>query len=402
MSRAWRLVGRTGGIAALIATATVIAACGSSTSGSGTVQGSPVPATSGATSGGNQGSGTGNQGSGGQGAGNGAANGAVNRPGASGKIAAVQSGSFQVQDSSSQTTVKYTSKTQISESSKATLADVKVGSCVTAIDAPVQTGTSGSSAAPTTQASVPNRTPGVGRSMPSKLTATTVAIDAAVDGKCTVAGFGGRGGPFPGGGQFPGGTRQRGSVSGGAVPSGAPAAPTNESAQPGQGGNGGGTNGSRGSGAGFAGFGGVVSGKVKSVSGSTFVVEVTEFVGRPGGTRTSGTSGTTSGSVSAPATTTASSTVTVTPSTTYTKTVIATSSSIKVGLCASAFGPADDTGAITAAQVRLSQATDGTCSTGFGGGFGGFGGFGGRNRSGGGSGSGSGSGGSGVPVTTHG
>jgi hypothetical protein len=102
-SRAWWLVGRTAGIAALIATATVIAACGSSTSGSGTVQGSPVPATSGATSGGNQGSG--NQGSGGQGAGNGGANGAVNRPGASGKIAAVQSGSFQVQDTSSQTRV---------------------------------------------------------------------------------------------------------------------------------------------------------------------------------------------------------------------------------------------------------------------------------------------------------
>ncbi len=99
--------------------------------------------------------------------------------------------------------------------------------------------------------------------------------------------------------------------------------------------------------------------------------------------------------------------MTVTPATTYTKTVTAKSSAIKVGLCASAFGPADDTGAIAATQIRLSEATNGTCSTGFGvGGFG-TGGFGGRgNRSGNGSGSGSGSGsgtaGSGAPVTTHG
>ena len=64
--------------------------------------------------------------------------------------------------------------------------------------------------------------------------------------------------------------------------------------------------------------------------------------------------------------------MTVTGATTYTKTVTATSSAIKVGLCASAFGTADDTGAITAKQIQLSAPTNGTCSARLGGGFGGF------------------------------
>ena len=95
------------------------------------------------------------------------------------------------------------------------------------------------------------------------------------------------------------------------------------------------------------------------------------------------------------------STVTTTSSTTYSKTETATSSAIEVGLCATAYGTADDTGAIAATEIRLSAATDGECTGGFGaGGFGGFGGRGGAGNGGGGNGGGETQ--ESAPVTSHG
>lgn len=59
-------------------------------------------------------------------------------------------------------------------------------------------------------------------------------------------------------------------------------------------------------------------------------------------------------------------TVTVAVDTTYTTTAKATSAAVKVGRCLVAQGDADDTGAVTAASVTVSEPVDGTCTTGFG------------------------------------
>jgi hypothetical protein len=48
-----------------------------------------------------------------------------------------------------------------------------------------------------------------------------------------------------------------------------------------------------------------------------------------------------------------------------------TKSALKVGLCATANGKTDSTGAVTATAVALSTATSAGCEAGFGGGFGG-------------------------------
>ncbi|WP_236796788.1 DUF5666 domain-containing protein [Amycolatopsis sp. GM8] len=79
--------------------------------------------------------------------------------------------------------------------------------------------------------------------------------------------------------------------------------------------------------------------------------------------------------------------VTVDPTTTYQKTESANSSALKVGECAVATGQADDTGAVTAKTISLSQAGPNGCQ-----GFGGRG----RNGAGGGNGAGNGGGGNGT------
>ena len=63
----------------------------------------------------------------------------------------------------------------------------------------------------------------------------------------------------------------------------------------------------------------------------------------------------------------------MTSSTTYTTEKKAASSAVKTGLCATALGTADDTGAITATSITLSDAVDGQCTggRGFGNGRGG-------------------------------
>jgi hypothetical protein len=74
-------------------------------------------------------------------------------------------------------------------------------------------------------------------------------------------------------------------------------------------------------------------------------------------------------------------TVTVSGDTTYTTTKAATAAALEVGRCVSAMGPSDDTGAVAAQRISVSDAVNGQCSGGFGG-FGGFGGSGGSTGSG--------------------
>lgn len=58
------------------------------------------------------------------------------------------------------------------------------------------------------------------------------------------------------------------------------------------------------------------------------------------------------------------STFTIGSETIVTTTVEATSADAVAGLCASAQGDTDDTGAVTATSIRLSEATDGECTRG--------------------------------------
>ncbi|MFJ9388051.1 hypothetical protein ACIRON_04485 [Nocardioides sp. NPDC101246] len=59
--------------------------------------------------------------------------------------------------------------------------------------------------------------------------------------------------------------------------------------------------------------------------------------------------------------------VTVGSETTYTTTKTATKSVLVIGKCVSATGEADDTGAVTAVRISVSDPVDGECTTGFGG-----------------------------------
>jgi hypothetical protein len=111
--------------------------------------------------------------------------GANTPPGAFGTAAAVSGSTIEVQNQQSgQVTVKFTSSTKFTNSTSATLADVKVGSCVSVAAAS-------------------------GGAQATALTATTVGITAATSKGCAVTGFGGGAGGFGGGGQggFGGGTR---------------------------------------------------------------------------------------------------------------------------------------------------------------------------------------------------
>jgi hypothetical protein len=59
-------------------------------------------------------------------------------------------------------------------------------------------------------------------------------------------------------------------------------------------------------------------------------------------------------------------TVTYTSSTVFTRLSPATASAVRVGVCLTAQGRTDDTGALTASAVAVSAPTNGTCVTGFG------------------------------------
>ena len=95
------------------------------------------------------------------------------------------------------------------------------------------------------------------------------------------------------------------------------------------------------------GFG--VTGLVTGVSGSSFSVQE---MARPGSTATP------------PA---AAVTVSTSSTTTYLKQAVATAADLTVGECATATGPADSTGSVTATSIALRPAINGSCTTGAGG-----------------------------------
>ncbi len=149
--------------------------------------------------------------------------------------------------------------------------------------------------------------------------ATTVRIVPSTNGTCTVqGGFGGgaRAGGTPPGGTPEGGTRPR---------------PTNRPSN----------------GAG-RGFGGGAIGKVTKVTATGFTVASEQ--------RGSGSTAATTKDV----------TVTTNGSTVFSTTAKAAASDVKVGVCVTSRGKANDTGAIAATTIAVSQPVDGTC------GFGGF------------------------------
>ncbi|HEX3780365.1 MAG TPA: DUF5666 domain-containing protein [Pseudonocardiaceae bacterium] len=232
-------------------------------------------------------------------------------PGAFGTAAAVNPTSLEVQNpSTGQVTVNFSSSTTFSNTVSGTLADVTVGSCVTA----TSTAAAGSSA------------PAAG----SPITARAVTITTPGANGCTAGGFGGGAGGFGGrgGAGGAGGTSRPNRPSGSARPSGA-------------------------NGAGRGNFAGRIAfGSVTAVTSTGFTVH---SVARG----------------SNPATDT---TVTVTSSTTYSKVESADSSALAVGDCIAAVGATDDTGAVTAKTISISKPGPNGCSTGFGSGRGGFGG----------------------------
>jgi len=241
------------------------------------------------------------------------------QPGVNGLIAAVNGSTMQVQTRTDQTAVSWTDATTFTTVAMGALTDVTVGSCVTVLE-PATSGTATGSAAsaPATQ-----------------VTAASVEVRPATNGECA-AGFGGG---APG--------------AGGTPPAGAPTGAPTGTATNGTGGRGGADFGRR-----------AVAGLVTAVSGDSITVRETA--------RARG-NGTASSTATASPTTT-SVTVTTTSSTTYTAQKTGAATDVAVGECASALGKADDTGAVAATAITLRPATNGSCTTGFGGPGGGRGG----------------------------
>jgi hypothetical protein len=241
-------------------------------------------------------------------------------PGVNGQIAAVSGKTLQVQGSNSQTAVTYTTSTALTQVVSAAESALAVGKCVSVTPvASTDTSATGSTGAADTS---------------TPITAASVSISDPVNGSCST--FGGTGGGF--GGRPAGATGATGSFT---PPAGASGAT--------------GATGARG---GRGGFGGA-NGTVASISGDTMTVTMT----RPAAA---------TGATGASAITTSTRTVTLTSSTTYTKSEKAADSALTVGKCVSAQGTTDSTtGALTANSITIRPATDGTCSTGLGGGAGG-------------------------------
>lgn len=274
---------RTAAVAALVPVALLLSACGGGSTPSGAAA---VP------SGQARGNGGSAFGQGGAGSG---------FPGASGLIAAVSPDTLQVQGTDAQTTVTYGSSTRFTQVVTGKVAD---GDCVTVTGTPV----SGDDTA---------------------LTATSVQIEAKVNGACPTLGRFGSGsgnGNGAGGGFFGGASgspRPR--------PSGAPS-------------------GSGQLGRDFA----FAAGTVTAVSGSTVTVQGVLREPR------------TSASPSAQPTTPTSLTVTLSASTQVTATEAATSKAAVVGMCATAIGRADDRGDIAATSITVSKPDANGCRAGAG------------------------------------
>lgn len=238
-------------------------------------------------------------------------------PGATGEIAAETGSTLQVQNTSSQTAVTYSSTTRITNTVTATAADVKVGMCAVARPA---TGSNNSSSTTT-------------------VAAATVVLSDPVNGSCT-GGFGGAtGAGFSSGA---GGFARR-------FGDGSPPPRPSASRSPGAGG--------------FNRVAFGANGLITKVEGSSFVVRSERRAFR-GGATPSGAASPTVTDV----------TVTTTSSTRYSKTVTATPAALAVGECVTAIGKTDDTGAVTASSIAIGAKVNGSCSTGFGRRPGGFGG----------------------------
>ena len=156
-----------------------------------------------------------------------------------------------------------------------------------------------------------------GSTPPTEVTATTVRIMSKTNGSCSPEARGPGGGP----GAAPRGSSDGGPELNGTPPSGAPdgAGPTR-----------------------IGGFGGA-AGEVTAVSASGFTVASM--------LPNSGSSGGGTASVS----------VAVGSGTTYTTTAKGAAPDVKVGVCVAATGTTDDTGAVTASTIAVSQPQDGQC-----------------------------------------
>ncbi|GAB3072348.1 hypothetical protein GCM10027053_41770 [Intrasporangium mesophilum] len=259
---------------------------------------------------------------GGAGGGQGQFGGGRGFPGTSGLVADVTGNTAQVQSTQSQTAVTWTKSTKFTAQTATTASSLRVGDCVSARPAR-PAGTAGST---------PTSTPSASSAGGTTVAAATVEIFPATNGTCETTGlaggggFGGPGGAGPGGGGF-------GNGSGAPQPTARPQ------------GSGAPTGGANGFGAQFRG----ATGKVAAVDGGSFTVQ-------PIARRDQ--NGTTSAATSPV-------TVTYAASTTFTTAGKASASAVKVGVCLTAFGKADDTGAVTATTIQLSQPVDGSCTTGF-------------------------------------
>ncbi len=257
----------------------------------------------------------------------GAAGGRAGRafPGTSGLVAEVTGTTAQVQSAQSQTAVTWTKSTTFTAQTATTASSLRIGDCVSARPARA-TGAPGSTATGTPA-------PNTGSAGTTTVTAATVEIFPATNGGCAttgLAGGGGFGAPSSGG-------RGAGGFGRG---SGAP--------QPTAPGQGSGT--STGAPNGFGGQFRGATGKVTALDGASFTVQPVARRAQDGSTTTAAPSPVT---------------VTYAASTTFTRSGKATAAAVKVGLCLTAFGKADDTGAVTATAIQLSQPVGGSCTTGF-------------------------------------
>jgi hypothetical protein len=303
LKAAGRTASRTAALGSIAALAIVLASCSSSSSQQASSGGSAAAQP-------NAGTQTGAP------AGNG--QNAAAAQGTFGLIAEVDGKTLQVQSSSDQTAVTYTSKTTIEQVKTVTSKDIAAGWCATVVSS-----TKSSSSAGTA---------------PSKITATSVSLTKPSGSTC--GGFGGAAGGSGGG--FSGGQRPSGAPSN--FPGGGKAASARPTNMPG------------GNASARANMGTFASGKITKVSGSSFVIDA---VSRTRGSQSSSTART------------QAVTVTLTGSSKITAQATAKSSAIKEGLCVRANGKTDSTGAVAATALVLSSATKGTCTeTGFGG-FGG-------------------------------
>jgi len=225
----------------------------------------------------------------------------------SGLIAAVDGTTIQVQSSTKQTAVGWTATTSVARTAAGTLADIVAGSCVVVRSA-------------SSDGSAPDAGGGV--------TATSVQVSAAVNGACADV--------------FGGGIR-----GGGGIPSGMPTGqPGVDQLPPGA------TVGAPGGPGGRVPGGFGVVGLVTQVGSGTFTVASLTRVGDGG-----------PGTASAAPAQTTPVTVTTSASTTVTTTKVAAAGDIAVGLCATAIGPTDDIGKVTATSIVLRDAVNGACTS---------------------------------------